>query len=190
MVWYGTSIAHLMIVTCWGLGWLKWRQTTQMMMWWRSCEDPDGHWWRSCDDPSDNLKMTLTTQKMIGDYVVMILLSNWWRPLKIWCWQLTTFDDHNCRLSLLKSKVACLAGFVITHSILNINIKNMPKKVSTKLASKNMNLELGENLEGSSWHNSISEETPSLNPNKSSIFKITMFKKFIWKGNAFQNFGV
>ena len=41
------------------------------------------HWWRSCDDPIDDLKTTLMTWKMTGNYLVTILLMSWRRPLKI-----------------------------------------------------------------------------------------------------------
>ena len=71
-----------MIVTCWQPGWLLWQQRTQMMMWWRSCDDPGDHWWRSCDNPSNNLKMALTTRMMTGDFLVAIFLMNWWWPWK------------------------------------------------------------------------------------------------------------
>jgi hypothetical protein len=103
---------HLMIRTCWWLGWLKWLQTTQRTTWWTSCDDPDNHWWRFCDDRSDVLKTTLTTHKTSGDYLVTTLLKTWWWPLKIWWWHLMTFDDPNWQLSSLKSKVACLADLV------------------------------------------------------------------------------
>ena len=72
--------SYPMIVTCWWLRWLKRWPMTQMVMGWRFCDDPDNHWWRSCDSPSDDLKTTLTTQKMTGDYIVTILLMNSWWP--------------------------------------------------------------------------------------------------------------
>ena len=92
------------IMTYWQLGRLKWLQKTQRTTSWRFCDGPDSHWWRSCDDPSDDLKMTLTTQKMTGDYLVTTLLMNWWWHLKISWQNLMTF--------IAKSKVAYLAGVV------------------------------------------------------------------------------
>ena len=82
-----------MIVTDQQLGQLEWQQMTQRTTLWRSCDDPYDHWWRSCDSPSDNFKTTLTTQQMTGDYVVTILLMNWWWPLQICWWHMMTFDD-------------------------------------------------------------------------------------------------
>ena len=106
---YCTCFAHPMIVPCCWPRQVLWWQRTQMMMWWRSCDDPNDHWWQSCDNPSDYLKMTLMIGKMTADYLVMIFLTNLWRPWKNWWWHLMKIYNTNWQLLSLKSKGACLA---------------------------------------------------------------------------------
>lgn len=97
------TLSKYLRIPCWKC------ETTQMMPWWGSCNDPDDHQWRSFDNSSDNHKMTPNDPK-----------DDWWlccndpfnklvMTLKNWSWHLMTFYVPYWYFSSLKWRVVCLA---------------------------------------------------------------------------------